>query len=130
MKRRTIKYPPAMRTALITRHMFDAGFELEIAVKPAGRGDVPYVAACASRVIGFLVLVLYALNRCYFINEKGSFAESKDFELLPAGFHADARDILAHLGGDPDALRVTLARLEALVEAVRNLSSHQDANAS
>jgi hypothetical protein len=34
-----------MRRALIDKHLFDAQFEIEIALGPAGRGDVAYVVS-------------------------------------------------------------------------------------
>ena len=34
-----------------------------------------------------MTLVLYALNWRYFLNEKGAFAESQAFVIVPAEFH-------------------------------------------
>jgi hypothetical protein len=50
------------------KRLFDAIFEAELARKPAERGDVMLVAGCLFRAAGFLTLVLYAMNRRYWIN--------------------------------------------------------------
>ena len=71
------EYPEKFRTAVVTKHLFDAEFEISIAAKPAERGDVMYVAGCLFRAAGFMTLVLYALNRRFYLNEKGAFIESR-----------------------------------------------------
>ena len=125
-KRDTAQYPESLRQRLIAKHLFDAAFELQISGKPAQRGDVLLVAACASRIVGFLLLVLYALNRRYFVNEKGALAESRGFDLKPEEFHVDAAAALARIGEGPTELSATLGRLANLVETVRNLSERRD----
>ena len=45
LKKLVVSYPPSMRRALIDKHLFDAQFEIEIALGPAGRGDVAYVVS-------------------------------------------------------------------------------------
>ena len=42
-----LHYPDALRDALRARGLWEAGFCLEIAAKPAARGDVAHVAGCA-----------------------------------------------------------------------------------
>jgi predicted nucleotidyltransferase len=63
LKRLVDEYPPRMRRALIDKHLFDAQFEIEIALGPAGRGDIAYVSQCIARATGFMVLVLHTLNQ-------------------------------------------------------------------
>ena len=60
------EYPEKFRNAAATKHLFDAEFEISIAAKPAARADVMYVAGCLFRAAGFMMLVLYALNRQIF----------------------------------------------------------------
>src|SRR5271167_141610 len=43
------EYPEKFRTAAVTKHLFDAEFEIMIAAKPADRADVMYVAGCLFR---------------------------------------------------------------------------------
>lgn len=116
------KYPPALRRAIIDKHLSDAEFELRIADKPTRRGDVMYVAGCLFRAAGFLTLVLYALNRRYFLNEKGSFAESREFPIRSRGFHSALTRVLANPGRTPTALARSVAEVQRLVAQVRRLS--------
>jgi hypothetical protein len=51
-----ITYPTRMRRALVDKHLFDARFEIEIAIAPAARGDLVYVSQCLTRAAGFTVL--------------------------------------------------------------------------
>ena len=114
LKGRVARYPAALRRTVLRRHMFDARFELDIAEKPASRGDVPYVTGCLFRATGFMLLVLYALNRRYFINEKGAFAESRGFRVKPRGFHADVTRALGRMGTRPAQLAKRIAMLRAV----------------
>lgn len=91
-------YPPRMRRALVDKHLFDARFEIEIAIAPAARGDVVYVSQCLARASGFMALVLYALNERFFLNEKNAFVESARFALLPDGFHRMVARLVGSLG--------------------------------
>lgn len=116
------KYPPALRSAIIGKHLFDADFELGIADKPARRGDVMYVAGCLFRAAGFITLVLYALNRRYFVNEKGAFAESRGFPIRPRGFHSALARVLANPGRTPAALARSVAELQRLTAQIRRLA--------
>jgi hypothetical protein len=109
------EYPEKFRAAVVTKHMFDAEFEISIAAKPAARGDVMYVAGCLIRAAGFMTLVLYALNREFFLNEKGAFAESRRFAIKPARFHDSVAKILGNVGHTP-------AELSASVEGFQNIA--------
>ena len=84
---------------MIEKHLFDARFELELAAKSAQRGDVLHFAGCLFRVAGFMTLVLYALNRRYYLNEKGAFTESQKFPVVPAGFHSEVASVLGEQRG-------------------------------
>ena len=109
------EYPEKFRAAVVTKHMFDAEFEISIAAKPAARGDVMYVAGCLFRAAGFMTLVLYALNREFFLNEKGAFAESRRFAIKPARFHDSVAKILGNVGHTP-------AELSASIEGFQNIA--------
>ena len=114
------EYPEKFRAAVVTKHMFDAEFESSIAAKPAARGDVMYVAGCLFRAAGFMTLVLYALNREFFLNEKGAFAESRRFAIKPARFHDSVAKILGNVGHTP-------AELSASVEGFQNIAQEMRA---
>ncbi len=114
-------YPPLLRRALVDRFLWEAAFALETARKPATRGDVLYVAGCLFRSAASLVLVLYALNERYFVNEKGSVAEASRFPLAADGFAAIVRSVLSEPGSDAAALLENIERLERLRGEVAQL---------
>jgi predicted nucleotidyltransferase len=115
------EYTPSMRDATIEKYLYEASFSITIAEKPADRGDVHQVAGCLFRAICCLVQVLYALNRRYFVNEKGSIAEVESFAIRPPDFGARTGAILGALGTAPEQLRASLERCRSLVQAVIEL---------
>lgn len=114
LKAKVARYPAALCETILRKHMVDARFELDIAEKPASRGDVSYVSGCLFRATGFMLLVLYALNRRYFINEKGALAESHGFRIKPRRFHADVTRALGRIGTRPAELARSIAMLCSL----------------
>ena len=117
------EYPEKMRTAAVTKHLFDAEFEIMIAAKPAERGDVMYVAGCLFRAAGFMTLVLYALNRKFFLNEKGAMAESRGFAIKPARFHDTVAGVLGRIGTMPAELSASVAGFQSLAAELRQLAT-------
>jgi hypothetical protein len=123
LKSKLAPYPGEFRRAIVTKHLFDAEFEISIAMKPAARGDVMYVAGCLFRAAGFMTLVLYALNRKFFMNEKGALAESQGFAVKPARFHEMVERVLGNLGATPAELAASVASFQSLVEELRQLAA-------
>jgi hypothetical protein len=101
-----------LRPALIEKHLFDARFELELAAKSAQRGDVLHFAGCLFRVARFMTLVLDALNRRYYLNEKEAFTESQKFPVVPAGFHSEVVSVLGEQRGTAREMEPRAARLK------------------
>jgi predicted nucleotidyltransferase len=116
------EYPEKFRAAVVTKHMFDAEFEISIAAKPAARGDVMYVAGCLFRAAGFMTLVLYALNRKFFLNEKGAFAESRRFAIKPARFHDTVAKILGNIGHTPAELSASVETFQNIAQEMRKIA--------
>jgi predicted nucleotidyltransferase len=123
LKSEVCEYPEQFRTAVVTKHLFDAEFEIMIAAKPAERGDVMYVAGCLFRATGFMTLVLYALNRRFYLNEKGAFAESRGFAIKPARFHDTAASVLGNIGTMPGELSASVASFQSLAAELRQLAA-------
>ena len=119
LKTLVAEYPEKMRAALVRKHLFDSAFHLEIATKPAARADIMYVSACLSTATGFMALVLYALNREFYLNEKGAFLHSAGFEIRPRHLHDRVGGILGAIGRDASALT---ASVDAMREAHRELA--------
>jgi len=119
------EYPEKLRTAAVTKHLFDAEFEISIAAKPAERADVMYVAGCLFRAAGFMTLVLYALNRKFFLNEKGAFAESRGFAIRPARFHDTVARALGRVGTTSADLSKSVVSFQGLVAELRQLATSE-----
>jgi predicted nucleotidyltransferase len=117
------EYPEKFRAAAVTKHLFDAEFELSIAAKPAERADVMYVAGCLFRAAGFMTIVLYALNRRFYLNEKGAFAESRRFAIKPARFHDTVATVLGRVGTTGAELSANVAGFQSLVAELRQLAT-------
>lgn len=125
LKKLVVSYPPRMRRALIDKHLFDTQFEIEIAIGPARRGDVAYVSQCLARATGFMVLVLYALNQRFFLNEKNAFIESKHFAVQPNNLHREVERILGSIGNSPGELSRSVAALRAVAVHLRDLCTEK-----
>ena len=122
LKSEVREYPEKFRTAAVTKHLFDAEFEIAIAAKPAERGDVMYVAGCLFRAAGFMTLVLYALNRRFYLNEKGAFAESRGFSIKPARFHDIVARVLGQVGTTATQMSASVVSFQSLAAELRQLA--------
>jgi predicted nucleotidyltransferase len=120
LKARTIPYPPPLKAALI-HSLWETGFSLENARKPALRGDVAQVVGCLYRAVAVMVQALFALNERYCINEKGAAAQIEMFPLHPPKFYASVTAALGMAGQTPEALTHTLDQLDALYRDVQRL---------
>ncbi|MFZ0678885.1 nucleotidyltransferase domain-containing protein [Candidatus Binatus sp.] len=126
LKSRVSEYPEKLRTAAVTKHLFDAEFEISIAAKPADRGDVMYVVGCLFRAAGFMTLVLYALNRRFYLNEKGASAESRGFAIKPARFHDTVASVLGNVGATPAELAASVVSFQSLAAELRQLAASEN----
>ena len=116
LKRRIADYPEALRRAVVQDYLWQAEFGLAaFARKFAARADAYGTAACLTRAVNQLVLVLFALNRQYPINDKTALAEIAEFERAPREFGPRVQRTLGRLGDAP-------AELVAAVESVSQLS--------
>jgi hypothetical protein len=116
LKRRVAEYPEAMRRALVQDYLWAAEFGLAaFARKFAARSDVYGTAACLTRAVNQLILVLFAVNRRYLVNDKTALAEVAEFESAPREFGPRVQKALAGLGA-------SAAELDAAVEAVAQLT--------
>lgn len=115
LKRRVAAYPEALRRAVVQDYLWMAEFGLAaFARKFAARADAYGTAACLTCAVNQLVLVLFALNRQYPLNDKTALAEVAEFERAPREFRPRVQQTLAHLGA-------SAAELGAAVEGVAQL---------
>lgn len=120
-KGRLIDYPEALRRELVRRFGFEAGFCLLIAEKPVRRSDVSYVAGCVFRAVSCLFVVLFALNREHWLNEKGALNLAGEFRIVPVRFRERIEAIWGSVVKDADSLAGALAMVRELVDDVRAL---------
>jgi predicted nucleotidyltransferase len=123
MKKLASEYPEGLRRGLVERHLWEASFTLETVAKSPKRGDVAYVAGALYRCTAGLVQVIYALNRRYFLNEKGSVAAASAMKLAPKGFEKRVEDALGKTGSTAAQLAKSVETLRELVQDVRALSA-------
>jgi len=115
LKRRVARYPEALRRSVVQDFLWAAEFNLgAFAPKFAARADAFGTAACLARAVHALVLVLFAMNRRYLINDKTALAEVAELEQAPADFDRRVRRIFGGLG-------TTSGELARAVEEVRSL---------
>lgn len=120
-KTRLIDYPEALRRELVGRFGFKAGFCLLIAEKPVRRSDVNYVAGCVFRAVSCLLIVLFALNREHWLNEKGALDLVGRFRIVPGRFCERVEAIWRSVLKDADSLTAAMAVVRELNDEVKAL---------
>jgi hypothetical protein len=85
------------------------------APKFAARGDVYGTVGCLTRAVNQLVLVLFALNRKYLLNDKTALSEVAQFQRCPAGFVPRVQQTLAHPGSSVAELANAVATIGQLL---------------
>jgi hypothetical protein len=117
LKQKVKTYPEAMRRTLAQDYLWAAEFGLNaFARKFAFRGDAYGTAACLSRAVNQMVLVLFALNRRHLINDKTALAEISEFEQAPRDFGAVVQRTMAGLGSSRAELQAAVANMEGLLQ--------------
>jgi hypothetical protein len=120
-KARLIDYPEALRRELVRRFGFEAGFCLLIAEKPVRRSDVNYVAGCVFRAVSCLSIVLFALNREHWLNEKGALNLAGGFQVVPDRLCERVEAIWGSVVKDSDSLTAAMAMVRKLNDEVKAL---------
>ncbi|MBT2469983.1 DUF4037 domain-containing protein [Streptomyces sp. ISL-66] len=118
LRAETSVYPEPLRTALIAG-AWEAEFLVAGAAKGAARADALYVSLCLSKAFGILVQALFAADRRWCLNEKGSLAAAELVATAPPGFGDRVRALLGAQGTTPESLTATVATARALVEETR-----------
>lgn len=121
LKERIIAYPQPLKRAIINRFLWGAEFDLEHARKFAQQGDVYNATGCLARCASELVQVIYALNKRYFVHDKGALDEIASFGLKPAEFGSILTGVLAQPGRDSSELAESTSKLEAALQELMQL---------
>ena len=119
LKAMTEPYRAPLREALIRRFQWEALFSIENAETAVGRGAPTHIAGCAYRALSCVAQVLFALNRRYFVNEKGALEEAAGFPITLAGLTQRASFVWRAIGEGNfgkalEALRVIEQELRAI----------------
>lgn len=116
LKRRVALYPDALRRTVVQDYLWAAEFGLAaFAPKFAARSDAYGTAACLTCAVNQLVLVLFALNRQYPMNDKTALAEVAEFEHAPQEFGPRVQQTLKHLGASVGELSAAVEDIAQLV---------------
>ena len=99
LKAMTEPYPAPLREALIRRFQWEVLFSVENAETGVGRSALTHIAGCAYLALSCVVQVLFALNRRYFVNEKGALEEAAGFPITIAGLTERASFVWRAIGG-------------------------------
>lgn len=121
LKAKVMPYPEALRAAEFYRFAWEIGFSVMIARKSIDRADVTYAAGACFRGAMCLLRVLFALNREYWLNEKGAVAMADAFAVKPARLRQRIEEVFAMLQAQPEAIRAAVEVLDGLRRDVEEL---------
>jgi hypothetical protein len=74
-----------------------------------------------------MTLVLYALNRKFYLNEKGAMAESRRFSIKPPRFHDMVAGVLGNVGATPAQMSASVVSFQSLAAELRQLATSERA---
>jgi predicted nucleotidyltransferase len=110
-------YPEPLRRAIIQEHLWSVEFSLMNAKKYSSRGCIYATVGCITRMAAELTQVLFALNRVYFVTEKGALETIDAFRVRPKDYAKRMNAILSHPGMG-DSLKDSLKLFEEIVQEV------------
>lgn len=122
LKSAVANYPEPLRRAIIQEHLWSVEFSLMNAKKYAARACVYTTVGCMTRMAAELTQVLFALNRIYFVTEKGALKTIDTFAIRPKDYAKRMNAILSHPGSG-DRLTGSLKLLEGIVQEVIALAN-------
>lgn len=123
LKRRVEAYPEALRQAVVQDYLWAAEFGVTMfASKFAARADAYGTGACLTRAIHQLVLVLFALNRQYPLNDKTALAEVREFDCAPREFGGRVQQIFGQWGQSEAELQTAVEGVGQLIAEVVELT--------
>lgn len=122
LKRTLTVYPLKLQQSIVTNSLWGAEFAFFFARRFAVAIDVYNTVGCLSRITGYLTQALYALNKIYFISDKGALEEIARFERRPSAYAERITDVLAHPGDTEEQLSETVNKLHALWQEVVSMA--------
>lgn len=123
LKARVAEYPEALRVSIVQNYLGAVDFGLKaFAPKFARLGDPYGTVGCLSRFLHHLILVLFALNRVYLVNDKTALAEIDDFPTKPDRFRPRVHALLAHPGNSVETLQAAVTGTAELFQETVGLA--------
>ncbi|MBV9540478.1 MAG: nucleotidyltransferase domain-containing protein [Alphaproteobacteria bacterium] len=120
-KAKLTPYPEPLRAATMARFLDEARFFLAISQKAAAQGDVTFVSGNLFRAQACLMQVLFAINRQWLLNEKGSLRLAESFVAKPRDLKTRMERAFT-LSPDAAVLKASLEALSGLVEEAAALA--------
>ncbi|RPF47365.1 nucleotidyltransferase-like protein [Hydrogenoanaerobacterium saccharovorans] len=101
-KKRLIEFPENYQKASIEKFLWECEFSQQCGRKAIGKEDILYAAGSLFRCTVSLIHVLYAINRMYMLNEKGSLGRllRRKEAYIPKDFANDMEAALSGLRKD------------------------------
>lgn len=124
LKKKIDPYPEALQKALIQKFAWEINFSIQIARKSAERSDVTYAAGCCFRSVMCMLQVLFAINKTYWLNEKGAVALAETFPRKPERLQSRIHEIFHLLDANPQSLQKAISNLEELSKDIDQLVGH------
>jgi hypothetical protein len=122
-KQRVADYPPALRAEVVRALLWQVEFNLTAFLpRFCAHEDAYGAAGCLTRAAYHLVLVLFALNERYPVNDKTALDEIGEMSRAPDAFGRRVRALLATVGGDAAALADSRAQMVQLFREVTALA--------
>lgn len=116
-------YPDSLQKAVIQKFAWEIDFSIDIAKKSIERADVAYASGCCFRGLMCMLQVLFALNREYWLNEKGAVRIAENFEIKPVGLQSRVNETFRFLTVDPGSIQQAIGILKGLARDVEGLYS-------
>jgi predicted nucleotidyltransferase len=118
LKEKVTPYPAALQKATLYSFAWEIDFSVGIAKKSIERADVNYAAGSCFRAVMCMLQVLFALNKEYWMNEKGALAITDRFAIKPTDFRNRVNEIYKLLNASPEAIERAVTLLKGLSEEV------------
>lgn len=115
-------YPESLQQALIQKFAWEIDFSIQIAKKSIERADVTYAAGCCFRAVMCMLQSLFALNRQYWLNEKGALALADSFALKPDMLKSRVESTFQALDANPAGIEMAIDMLQELGKEVNTLT--------
>ena len=121
LKKKISPYRDSLQKALLQKFAWEINFSIDIARKSVERSDVTYAAGCCFRSVMCMLQVLFAVNKTYWLNEKGAVALAETFPRKPGRFQARINEAFQALDADPPALQSAIVLLKELSKDIGQL---------